>query len=51
MSGKRYLKEFKIESVRQTINHGHSVSNRAARLDIIIRSPYAWIKSTAQPPH
>ncbi|HEM8089848.1 TPA: IS3 family transposase [Klebsiella aerogenes] len=44
MSGKRYPEEFKIEAVKQVIDHGHSVSSVATRLDITTHSLYAWIK-------
>lgn len=44
MSGKRYPEEFKIESVKQVVERGHSVSSVATRLDITTHSLYAWIK-------
>lgn len=44
MSGKRYPEEFKIESVKQVVERGHSVSRVATRLDITTHSLYAWIK-------
>lgn len=47
MSGKCYLKAFKIKAVKQVIERGHSVSSIATRLDITTHSLYAWIK----PPH
>lgn len=36
MSGKRYLEEFKIESVKQVVDRGHSVSGVATRLGMVI---------------
>ncbi|HHX9803851.1 TPA: IS3 family transposase [Salmonella enterica subsp. enterica] len=44
MSGKRYPEEFKIEAVKQVVDHGYSVSSVATRLDITTHSLYAWIK-------
>ena len=44
MSSKRYTEEFKIEAVKQVTDRGHSVADVAARLDVSIRSLYAWIK-------
>jgi len=44
MSSKRYTEEFKVEAVEQVTNRGHSVADVAARLNISIRSLYAWIK-------
>ncbi len=41
MSGKRYPEEFKIEAVKQVVEHGHSVSSVATRLDITTHSLYA----------
>ncbi|CRH32232.1 transposase [Pantoea ananatis] len=34
MSGKRYPEAFKIETVKQVVDRGHSVSSLALRLDI-----------------
>lgn len=44
MSGKHYPEEFKIEAVKQVIDHGRSVSSIVTRLDITTHSLYAWIK-------
>jgi len=44
VSGERYTEEFKIEAVKQVVDHGHSVSSVAIRLDITIHSLYGWIK-------
>jgi putative transposase len=44
MSSKRYHEEFKIEAVKQVVDHGYSVSGFATRLDITTHSHYAWIK-------
>lgn len=38
MSGKRYPEVFKIEAVKQVVDHGHYVSRLALRLDIPTRS-------------
>jgi len=45
MSGKRYPEEFKIEAVKQVVEHGHSVSGVATRPGITTYSLYAWIKA------
>jgi len=44
MSGKRYPEEFKIEAVKQVVDHGYSVASVATRLDITTHSLYACIK-------
>ena len=44
MSKKRYSDEFKIEAVKQVIDHGHSVASVAERLGVTTHSLYAWIK-------
>ncbi len=44
MSDKRYPDEFKIEAVKQVVEHGHSVADVAARLGATTHSLYAWIK-------
>lgn len=44
MSNKRYSDEFKIEAVRQVVDHGHSVASVAERLGITTHSLYAWKK-------
>ncbi len=44
MSSKRHPEEFKIESVKQVIDQGHSVTGVARRLGTTPDSLYAWIK-------
>lgn len=44
MSDKRYPDEFKIEAVRQVVEHGHSVAEVASRLGLGTHSLYAWKK-------
>jgi transposase len=44
MSNKRYSEEFKIEAVKQVVDHGHSVASVAERLGVTIHSLYAWKK-------
>ncbi len=44
MSNKRYSDEFKIEAVKQVVDHGHSVASVAERLGTTTHSLYAWIK-------
>lgn len=38
MSGKRYPKEFKIEAVKQVVDHAHSIASVATCLDITTHS-------------
>jgi len=47
MSGKRYPEEFKIETVRQVVDRGHSIASVATHLDITTHSLYAWVKKYA----
>ena len=44
MSNKRYSEEFKIEAVKQVVDHGHSVASVADRLGVTTHSLYAWKK-------
>jgi len=44
MKSKRYPEEFKIESVRQISDRGHSVAEVASRLGVTTHSLYAWLK-------
>lgn len=44
MSNKRYSDEFKVEAVKQVVDHGHSVASVAERLGVTTHSLYAWIK-------
>lgn len=49
MSGKRRQIEYKIETVRQVTERGHSVKEVAARLGITTHSLYGWKKTYRQP--
>ena len=42
MGSKRYTEEFKVEAVRQVVEHGHSVAEVASRLGMTTHSLYAW---------
>jgi len=42
MSAKRYTDEFKVEAVRQVVDHGRPVAEVAARLGVTAHSLYAW---------
>jgi len=42
MSSKRYTDEFKIEVVKQVLEHGFSMGEVARRLGVVTRSLYAW---------
>lgn len=44
MSSKRYPEEFKIEAVKQVVDHGRSVADVSRRLGTTPDSLYAWIK-------
>lgn len=44
MSSKRYPDEFKIETVKQVVDRGHSVTDEAGRLGMTTHSLYACIK-------
>ena len=44
MSSKRYPEEFKIEAVKQIVDHGHSVASVARRLGVTTHSLYMWKK-------
>lgn len=44
MSNKRHTDEFKIEAVKQVMEHGHAVADVAARLDVSPDSLYQWVK-------
>ena len=44
MSSKRYLKEFKIEAVKQVTERGHPVADAAGRIGVSQHSLSAWIK-------
>ena len=42
MGSKRYTEEFKVEAVRQVVEHGHSVAEVASRLGMMTHSLYDW---------
>jgi transposase len=44
MSSKRYPEKFKIEAVKQVVEHCHSIADVAGRLGMTTHSLYAWIK-------
>ena len=44
MNAQRYPEEFRIEAVKQILEHGHSVANVSHRLGVSTRSLYKWIK-------
>jgi transposase len=44
MSGKRYTEEFKVETVKQVLERGHSAATVAARLGINKHSLYDWVR-------
>jgi transposase len=44
MSAKRYPEEFKIEAVKQILEHGHSVADVSRRLGVSTHSLNQWIR-------
>ena len=44
MGSNRYTEEFKIEVVKQVIEHGFSVTEVAERLGATTKSIYTWLK-------
>jgi transposase len=42
IGSKRYTEKFKVEAVRQVVEHGHSVAEVASRLGMTTHSLYAW---------
>ena len=44
MSAKRYPEEFKIEAVKQIVEHGHSVADVSRRLGVSTHSLNQWIR-------
>lgn len=49
MSSKRYPEEFKIETVKQITERGHSVAEVASRIGVSQHSLYAWLKRYSLP--
>jgi transposase len=49
MSSKRYAEEFKIETVKQITERGHSVAEVASRIGVSQHSLYAWLKRYSLP--
>ena len=50
MSSKRYTEEFKVEAVRQVLEHGRTVRDVSARLGVSIDSMYAWVREHRKSP-
>ena len=44
MSAQRYPEEFRIEAVKQILEHGHSVADVSRRLGVSSHSLYKWIR-------
>lgn len=44
MNAHRYPEEFRIEAVKQILEHGHSVADVSRRLGVSTHSLYKWIK-------
>ena len=42
----RFTEEFKIQAVKQVVEHGYSVASVAERLGVTSSSLYNWIKVT-----
>ena len=43
MNAQRYPEEFRIEAVKQILEHGHSVADVSRRLGVSTHSLYKWI--------
>jgi len=50
MRGQRYPEEFKIETVKQVTERGHSIPEVAKRLGVTSKSLYAWVDRYSQSP-
>ena len=44
MNAQRYPEEFRIEAVKQILEHGHSVADVSRRLGVSTHSLYKWIR-------
>ena len=44
MNAQRYPEEFRIEAVKQILEHGHSVADVSRRLGVSTHSLYKWLK-------
>lgn len=44
MNAQRYPEEFRIEAVKQILEHGHSVADISRRLSVSTHSLYKWIR-------
>ena len=44
MNAQRYPEEFRIETVKQILEHGHSVADVSRRLGVRTHSLYKWIR-------
>lgn len=49
MNAQRYPEEFRIEAVKQILEHGHSVADVSRRLGVSTHSLYKWVKQQQIP--
>lgn len=49
MNAQRYPEEFRIEAVKQILEHGHSVADVSRRLGVSTHSLYKWIRQQQIP--
>ncbi|MDH5857405.1 transposase, partial [Lampropedia aestuarii] len=49
MKAQRYPEEFRIEAVKQILEHGHSVADVSRRIGVSTHSLYKWIKLQQMP--
>ena len=49
MKAQRYPEEFRIEAVKQILEHGHSVADVSRRIGVSSHSLYKWIKLQQMP--
>ena len=47
--GSRYTDEFKQEAVNQVVQHGYSVNDVAARLEVSGKTLYHWVSKFSKP--
>jgi transposase len=49
MRGKRYPEEFKIQTVKQVVDKGFTMTDVAQRLGVTYKSLYTWVQKYGKP--
>ena len=49
MNAQRYPEEFRIEAVKQILEHGHSVADVSRRLGVSTHNLYKWVRQQQIP--